>query len=287
MKSIKFIYILIPVLFLSLLTTSCSNDDNDDEPTVVNEVKGLLKIQDITNATHTVELFNKEGDFYTGYNSISMRLKDNTTDAYIENASFSWMPMMQMPTMQHSCPKSTIAKATGKHTVFEGYIIYQMTNTDGSGWSITVNYTIDGVDYSVTDTITVWQNDNQNVTSFMGSDDSRYIISLIKPNNPIIGINDMMVGVYKMESMMSFPVVEDYTIALDPRMPGMGNHTSPNNTDLSYSLSDSMYHGDLSLTMTGYWVLNLKLMNTNDELLKGEDVTEENTQSSLYLELEF
>jgi hypothetical protein len=48
-----------------------------------------------------------------------------------------------------------------------------------------------------------------------------------------------------------------------------------------------MYHGDLSLTMTGYWVLNLKLLNDQDDLLKGEDVTEENIQSSLYLELEF
>lgn len=287
MKSIKFIYILIPVLFLSILTTSCSNDDDDDNPIVTSEVDGLFKIQELTNATHTVELFNNKGNFYTGYNSVSMRLKDNATDSYIEDASFSWMPMMQMPTMQHSCPRSSVLKASGKTTVFEGYIIYQMTNTDGLGWSLTVNYTVDGVDYTASDAITVWQNDNQNVASFMGSDDSRYIISLIKPNNPIIGINDLMVGVHKMENMMSFPVVEDYTITLDPRMPGMGNHSSPNNTDLNYSLSDEMYHADLSLTMTGYWVLNLKLMNTSDDVLKGEDVTDENTQSSLYLELEF
>lgn len=287
MKSIKFIYILLPILFLSILTTSCSSDDDDDDPIITNEVEGLSKILDITNATHTVELFNKEGDFYTGYNAISIRLKDNATDSYIEDASFSWMPMMQMPTMQHSSPRSAITKASGKNTVFEGYIIYQMTNTDGSGWSLTVNYTIDGVDYTASDAITVRQNDNQNVTTFMGSDNSRYIISLIKPNNPIIGINDLMVGVYKMENMMTFPVVEDYTITLDPRMPGMGNHSSPNNTDLNYSVTDDMYHADLSLTMTGYWVLNLKFMNTNDDVLKGEDVTDENTQSSLYLELEF
>ena len=88
-----------------------------------------------------------------------------------------------------------------------------------------------------------------------------------------------------MESMISFPIVENYTIMLDPRMPGMGNHTSPNNTDLSFE--NSIYNGDLSLTMTGYWVLNLKLMNNENVLLKGEDVTEEHIQSSLYLELEF
>ncbi len=39
--------------------------------------------------------------------------------------------------------------------------------------------------------------------------------------------------------------------------------------------------------MTGYWKLNLKLMNANDDVLKGEDVTDENEASSLYLELEF
>jgi len=86
---------------------------------------------------------------------------------------------------------------------------------------------------------------------------------------------------------MSFPKVEDYTITLDPRMPGMGNHSSPNNTDLSYNISDNLYHGDLSLTMTGYWVLNLKLLNDANTIIKGEDVTEENPKSSLYLELEF
>ena len=86
---------------------------------------------------------------------------------------------------------------------------------------------------------------------------------------------------------MSFPEVADYTITLDPRMPGMGNHSSPNNTDLIYNTADKMYHGNLSLTMTGYWVLNLKLLNAMDEVLKGEDVTTENAQSSLYLELEF
>ena len=87
--------------------------------------------------------------------------------------------------------------------------------------------------------------------------------------------------------MMSFPAVENYTLTLDPRMPGMGNHSSPNNTALIYNSADQMYYADLSLTMTGYWVLNLKLLNENDEVLKGEDVTEDHTQSSLYLELEF
>lgn len=274
------------MLFVVLFVTSCSKDD-DDSTLIFSEVEGLTKIQELTNATHTVELFNTSGTFKTGYNAISIRIKDNVSNTYVENATLSWMPMMQMPTMQHSCPNSTIAKGLGKNTVYEGYIIYQMTNLDGSGWSLTVDYTIDNVEYSVSDTITVLQSAKQNVTSFMGSDDVHYIVALIEPNSPKIAINNLMVGLFKMDNMMSFPVVENYKITLDPRMPGMGNHSSPNNTDLTYNIADKMYHGNLSLTMTGYWVLNLKLLDAENNVLKGEDVTTENTQSSLYLELEF
>lgn len=277
---------ILPILFITLFTVACSSDD-DDDVRVIDEIENLVKIKELTNDDHTIELYNESGTFYTGYNKVTMRIKNNADDSYFENATMSWMPIMQMPEMQHSCPKSAITKVSGKNTLFEGYIIYQMTNVDGSGWSLTVNYTIDNQDYTATDTITVMQNGDQNVTSVMAEDGVRYVLALIEPNDPIIGINDLTVGLYKMENMMSFPIVEGYSIALDPRMPGMGNHSSPNNTDLSYNTMDNMYHGDLSLTMTGYWVLNLKLIDDNNTVLKGEDVTEENTQSSLYLELEF
>lgn len=276
---------ILPILFIASLATSCSTNTDDEK--IVNEIEGLIKIQDLTNSTHTIELFNTVGAFKTGYNAISFRVKDKTSNTYIENASATWSPMMQMPTMQHSCPKSAIAKVSEKKTVYEGFIIYQMANLDGSGWSLTVNYSINGIDYSVTDAITVIQSAKQNVTSFTGSDNNRYIMAVVEPKTPKIAINNMIVGLYKMETMMMFPSVENYKITLDPRMPGMGNHSSPNNTNLTFNAEDDMYHGNLSLTMTGYWVLNLKLLNVQNEVLKGEDVTTENIQSSLYLELEF
>lgn len=278
---------ILPILFVALLTVSCSTDDDETDSIVLSEVDGLTKIQELTNATHTLELFNATGQFKTGYNAISIRVKDNATNAYVEDANLSWTPLMQMPTMQHSCPKSTITKVVEKNTIYTGFIIYQMTNLDGSGWALTIDYSVNGIDYSITESITVLQNENQNVSSFMGSDNAKYIVALIEPNTPRIAINNLKVGLFKMENMMSFPAVEDYSLTLDPRMPGMGNHSSPNNTGLNYNSADQMYYADLSLTMTGYWVLNLKLLNENDEVLKGEDVTEDHTQSSLYLELEF
>lgn len=280
----KLTYLLPFVLFA--LVFSCSTDDNH-HVTPLNEVEGLLLTKSIVNNDHSIELFTEKGLFETGYNAISIRLKDNANNTYFENASLSWSPVMQMPTMQHSCPKSSITKAEGKDTVYEGFIIYQMTNTDTSGWSLTLDYNLEGIDYSVTETISVTQYNNQNVASFIGADNTRYILALIEPKDPNIAINEMKVGLFKMQNMMTFPLVEDYTIALDPRMPGMGNHSSPNNTDLTFNSADNYYYGDLSLTMTGYWKLNLKLININGDVLKGEDITEANEASSLYLELEF
>ncbi|RXJ50086.1 hypothetical protein [Gelidibacter gilvus] len=276
---------IIPILFIALFTMSCSTDDDSD--IILNEVEGLKKIQDLTNTTHTVELYNSSGKFETGYNAITIRIKDNASNNYIENASLSWMPVMQMPSMKHSSPKSEITKSLGKKTLFEGFIIYQMANLDGSGWSLKVDYTINGTSYTANADIKVMQAEYQNVASFMGTDEVRYVVAMMAPNNPKIGINKLKVGLFKMESMMAFPVVEDYKMTLDPRMPGMGNHGSPNNTDLIYNGADKTYEGNLSLTMTGYWVLNLKLLNASGEALKGESVTEEHPKSSLYLELEF
>ncbi len=282
MKKLKYI---LPILFVITLFTSCSSDD--DDPVIINETEGLTKVQEFTNATHTIEVYTKTGKFYSGYNDISLRIKNNTDDTYFENYTINWMPIMQMPSMSHSCPKSGISKVENMDTLYQGYLVFQMTNEDESGWSIKFMYNIDDTDYMAESNIAVKQTARQNVTTFMGSDETRYIISLVEPMNPEIAINNMKATLHKMETMMSFPVVEDYTITLDPRMPSMGNHTSPNNTDLTFNTSENKYNGDLSLTMTGYWVLNLKLLNQNNEVLKGETITEDTIQSTLYLEIEF
>lgn len=69
-------------------------------------------------------------------------------------------------------------------------------------------------------------------------------------------------------------------------MPSMGNHGSPNNVDLT-QISNGFYQGKLSLTMSGYWKINLMLENENGEILKGEPITESNESSSIYFEIEF
>jgi hypothetical protein len=282
MKLLKYIFSLLLVVTL----ISCSSDD-DDTIDPINEVEGLMMIQELSNDTHTIEMYSVSGELSQGYNDITIRLKDKTTGDFVENATFMWNPVMHMTEMMHSCPKSDLVKVTGKETTYHGYIIFQMAQNADEGWDLTFNYNVDGEDFTVVGDISVPATDRQVVTVFMGADDVKYIIALVEPQSPDVMVNDVTFGLYKMESMMSFPVVEDYKILLDPRMPSMGNHTSPNNENLVYNALSNMYDGKLSLTMTGYWKLNLMLENQSNEVLKGEEVTEENESSSLYLEIEF
>ena len=278
MKLIKYSF-----LFILATLTACSSDDDE---VVVNELDGLTKIQEFTNDTHVIELYNTTGALEQGYNTISLRFKNKSTNQYEENATVSWMPVMHMATMNHSCPKSEVVKTAQKETLYNGYIVFQMAQNETEYWDLKLDYTINGTAYTATEIVNVPASAKRRVTSFMGSDNKKYLIAIVDPANPKVALNDVTFGLYKMESMMNFPVVDNYKIKIDPRMPSMGNHTSPNNVDLTQT-SDKLYHGKLSLTMTGYWKINLQLLNELDEVLKGEVVTEENPASSIFLEIEF
>jgi hypothetical protein len=281
MKTLKYTF-----LFLLGVLASCSSDDDTITLPIQTELSGLNKIQETSNDTHIIELYNASGSLQQGHNAISLRIKDKSTNKYIKNATITWMPMMHMTSMMHSCPKSEVSKTAFKETLYNGTIVFQMAQNESEYWDLKIDYTIDNTSYTVTTDLNVPASEKRRVTSFMGSDNSRYIIALIDPKTPKVAINDVTFGVYKMESMMSFPIVNNYKVKIDPRMPSMGNHGSPNNVDLT-QMDDKLYHGKLSLTMTGYWKINLQLLNASNEVLKGETINETTTSSSIYFELEF
>ena len=281
----KTIYYLFPVLLIFLIS-SCS-DDNSPGEDLDKEVEDLIRIKTISNDTHSIEIFSAKANFFQGYNNLTLRITDKATDAYVPNAIISWMPVMNMMDKTHSCPKSEVSKVFGKKTLYNGYVVFQMPGNPNEGWDLTLNYTIDGTSYTAKDAIQVLMSDKRVVSVFTGTDEVRYILALMEPSIPEVKVNDITAGLFKMQDMMNFPVVENFKIALDPRMPSMGNHSSPANEDLTYNATDEIYEGKLSLTMTGYWMLNLQLMNQAGEVLKGEEVNEENESSRLYFEIEF
>ncbi|MCP2028424.1 hypothetical protein L1276_003594 [Flavobacterium sp. HSC-32F16] len=283
MKILKYTALLL----LAIITFSCSSDDDAAPEIPVDETIGLKKIQEISNDGHTIELYAKKDSLVQGYNHITLRIKDKKDGTYIKDAKLEWTPIMHMNMMSHSCPKSDIKKVLDKQTLYAGDIIFQMAQNETEYWDLTFKYTINNIVYTAKDKIKVPASKKQTVSSFTGSDGARYVMAYIEPETPKVAQNDMTVGIYKMQDMMTFPAVNNFKIKIDPRMPSMGNHGSPNNVDLTQSETNGFYKGKLSLTMTGYWKINLQLLNTANDVLKGETVTAENTASSLYFEIEF
>ena len=274
----------IALMLVAVAFASCSSDDNQ---TSVNELEGLTKFKEITNTTHTIEMYSQSGMTEQGYNQIKLRIKDNATNAYIKDAQVSWTPMMHMAMMNHSCPFSAVKKLTTDGTLYDGYIMFQMAQNDTEYWDLKINYKIADVDYTVTSVIDVPASDKRKVNTFTGSDGVKYLVAYIDPVDPKVAVNDMKVGVWKMQSMTNFPVVDGFTVKIDPRMPSMGNHSSPNNVHATQTTSGDLYNGKLSLTMTGYWKINLQLADAEGTVLKGEQITTDVTASSIYFEIEF
>lgn len=284
MKSIQ---LLCATLVLLFAFTSCS--DSNDDPIVIddNPLAEYTLLAQMTSNNHTIEVYSEDDQFTIGYNELFLRIKDEASESYFSNAEVSWKPMMHMTEMMHSCPYSNIEK-TDNASVYKGFTVFQMPGNADEYWELEMEYTVDGQTYNATQRIEVKApaDDKKRVSVFMGTDDMRYVLTMM-PLEPEVAVNDFSAMLFKMENMMSFPIVEDYKVKIDPRMPGMGNHSSPNNEDLAYNPDNKSYDGKLSLTMTGYWKINLMLENENGEVLKGEEVTEDNESSSLFFEIEF
>lgn len=275
----------VAVLAIAFTFASCSNDDDTKQS--INEVEGLVKIQQFDNDSHTIELYSKSGFLQQGFNDIHLRIKEKETTEYIKNASITWKPIMHMTSMTHACPYSAVAKTTNKETLYNGFIVFTMPQNATEYWDLEINYTIDGTDYTAKADIDVPASAKRNLNTFTGTDGIKYIVAYIEPSEPKVAVNDLKIGVWKMENMMSFPMINGYTVKIDPRMPSMGNHSSPNNVAATQTNPGEFYKGKLALTMTGYWKINLQLANAEGEILKGETITEENEASSIFFEIEF
>ncbi|MBP7982657.1 MAG: hypothetical protein KAY94_01890 [Kaistella sp.] len=279
--------IFVAFVALSIFLISCRTSDDPVTPPSVNELEGLVKVKEFSNDTHTIELYTVTGTTQLGYNDLKFRIKNKSSNQYEKNVSVNWSPVMHMTSMSHSGPKSSITKVTPDGTLYTGYLVFQMPQNATEYWDLKFDYSINGTAYTATTVVDVPDSAKRRVNSFLGSDNTKYIVAYIEPRTPKVAVNDMTLGVWKMQDMMTFPVVDGYTVKIDPRMPGMGNHGSPNNVNATQTSAGKLYNGKLSLTMTGYWKINLQLANAAGTVLKGEEVTDQNPASSLFFEIEF
>lgn len=286
MKKIKSISLLLCSI---LILASCSSDDSSPVNPEVDPIEGWHKIQDLSTDQFSVELYSQNQQrLQVGSNSIVARIKAISTTDNSEITFTNWKTTMHMGTMQHGAPVLNLRPFHNKPNLFEGNLMFQMASDGNENyWELEVQFEHRGQKVVVSKKVDVFPSKHQTIQSFKGSDNKNYVIALIAPNSPKIGINDMTTALFKMESMDSFTIVNQYKVQIDPRMPSMQNHSSPNNVHLTQSIGDLLYHGKLSLTMTGYWKINLQLLDNSGTLIKGETIDDTTLASSLFFELEF
>jgi hypothetical protein len=285
------------VVLLSLAVISCDKNDDESAPQI-DPTEGLIKIQEFSaqDSPYTVTLYNKTGRLQLGYTKVYFAVTDRE-GKFIDNAVLTHFPEMDMGMMKHSTPRSEVTKIEGK-ALYEAYYAFLMYSGQGDGtWYYDVEYTVGDVSYSFNDVAlqvdNVFRPDGetarrviQSVTAVDGSE-KRYIITLVEPLNPKVGANEITAYLHERQDANTYPTVANFKLKLDPRMPSMENHSSPNNADLTWDAANGIYKGTVNFSMTGYWKLNLILQNSAGETLYGNPVSESVEASSLYFEAEF
>lgn len=263
--------------------TSCTSDNVEEQ--INSDLDGLHLVSQVSNSYHSVELFSPSGNLFLGFNQVSLRIRDLATNQFITDTQVSWKPIMQMTNMSHGAPASSLEKDLDRAGLYSGHIVFTMPENEQEKWEVVVTFNLDGASYSVEIPVSVQATDTHNVTSFQGSDSKNYVLALVEPFEPEVALKDIQMVLYQTISMHQYVPAKEYTILLDPRMPGMGNHSSPNNQHLQH-YKQEWYRGKLSLTMTGLWRLNLQLVSPQGTVIFGEPVTEDHPQSSLYFQFD-
>lgn len=287
------------VVFISVIALFSACDDSGKEinlPVTVDPFEGLKKIQDFTINDYTVSAWNENGEWRLGYTKVYFTVKDKENNS-VENVQLSAFPEMDMGTAKHSAPRSEITKVEGK-ALYEAFYAFTMYSGQGGGkWYYDLKLTVDNITDSINDVEidvkNVFRPDGktgrkviQTLVAIDGSD-RRYVVSLAEPLKPQTGSNEITACIHERIDANTYIPVENFTLKLDPRMPSMENHSSPNNEDLTWNATEKIYKGKVNFTMTGYWTLNLILLDDKGVTLYGNPITDSIEASSLCFEIEF
>ena len=299
MKKVKGLFLILAVVAL----TACnSNDDgvqagieipgititDDDDccsaEEALNTYNFLQTVQLVPELTteidgkYNVYVYTKTGGFHTGYNDIYFVSTKKETGNYIKDVTVtSNSPLMYMSKMNmyHSTPVSDKSKIASYDylAVKHVWVSFLMNTSENGSWTYSYEVNVLGktggvekkdIVVSALPEGQVW------LKSFKVGDDT-FFLSLVNPTDWKTGTNTIKAYVSKKSNPITTPyalAAETFTVDIDPRMPDMGNHTSPNNTPL-VKQEDGSYQGTINLTMTGLWRIHLKVKDSEGNIVAG------------------
>ena len=229
---------------------------------------------------YQVAVYSPTGELHTGYNDLYFVATKKQNGNYIKDFSIpSLTPLMFMSKMKmyHSTPVSAGAKLFDYTylAVRKGWVSFLMNTSEAGSWSFSYDANVLGTEGKLQEAniiVDALPEGQQWLKNFKVSDQT-YFLSLVNPTDWKTGTNTITAYVSQKSNPITVPYAlaeEQFTIEIDPRMPDMGNHSSPNNVALTRQ-SDGSYQGSINLTMTGRWRIHLTVKDAQGNVVAGGD----------------
>ena len=299
MKKVKGLFLILAV---AVLTSCNSNDDGvqagieipgititDDADCCSAEealqvykflqtVKIVPELSTEIDGKYNVFAYTKTGSFHNGYNEIFFVATKKITGNYIKNFDITNItPLMHMVKMDmyHSTPVGPASTSFNDNylAVKRTWVSFVMNTSDAGSWTLSYDALVLGKTGSIDkhDVVVNALPDGQAWLKSFKVGDATYYLSLVNPLDFKTGSNTITAYVSKKSEKATVPyqiASETFTIDIDPRMPDMGNHTSPDNTSL-VKQEDGSYKGNINLTMTGLWRIHLTVKDAQGDVVAG------------------
>ena len=241
-------------------------------------VKIVPELQTEVDGKYNVFGYTKTGGFHTGYNEIYFVATKKATGNYIKNFDVTGLtPLMHMVKMDmyHSTPVGPDAASfnDGYLAVKRTWVSFVMNTSEAGSWTLSYDALVLGKTGGIEkrDLVVDALPDGQAwLKSFKVGNDT-YYLSVVNPNEWQTGTNTITAYVSKKSEKATVPytlALVPFTIDIDPRMPDMGNHTSPDNKALVRQ-ADGSYVGTINLTMTGLWRIHLTVRDAQGNVVAG------------------
>lgn len=127
------------LLAACILLFSCTQDSYQ-----VHETEDLVMVLLENNGDNSIVMFTNDGQLTTGPSQIYLQFLKG--DEFLTDAQPTWEPVMTMGEMSHGCPHSNLEKSTGKETLYEGNIDFNMAGE----WDLIIQYNNGNVEKSAT-----------------------------------------------------------------------------------------------------------------------------------------
>jgi hypothetical protein len=268
----------------------CSAEEALQVYRFIQTVHIIPELSTSVDGKYDVWAYTKTGTLHRGYNDLYFVVTKKKSGNYVKNFNIKNVtPLMHMVKMDmwHSTPVGGTFEVfdTTRPAVKRGWVSLLMNTSDAGNWQFSYDIEVlgskGGVEKQAINVEALPEGQDW-LKNFKVGDDT-YFLSLVNPSDWKTGTNTIQAYISKKSTPATTPyalATETFTIEIDPRMPDMGNHTSPDNVALTKQ-QDGSYTGTINLTMTGLWRIHLTVKDSKGNIVAGGDDLKDGF-SSLY-----